>query len=113
MGCACVRTRRGAATLKGFVCSFAIALSLLIATADADEIIVATSHATGESQEGEMGRVLLAATDEPALIFKPQAGTWDWSRTIRLLIPVENPGEEALTLLLRASLGAWMVEGSA
>jgi hypothetical protein len=93
--------RRGAATLKAFVCSFAIALSLLIATADADEIIVETSHATVESQEGQMRRVLFAATDEPALIFKPQAGAWDWSRTIRLLIPVENPGEEALTLLLR------------
>ena len=93
--------RRGAATLKGFVRWFAIALSLLIATADADEIIVETSHAIVESQEGEMRRVLFAATDEPALIFKPQAGAWDWSRTIRLLIPVENPGEEALTLLLR------------
>ena len=38
--------------------------------------------------------------------FKPEAGAWDWSQTSRLVIPVENPANEALTLLLR-------VEGNA
>src|SRR5207245_3932545 len=42
-----------------------------------------------------------AAEDRPALIFKPVAGAWDWSQTGRLAIPVENPGDDALTLLLR------------
>jgi hypothetical protein len=35
-----------------------------------------------------------------ALIFKPRAGAWGWSQMSRLVIPVENPGDEALTLLL-------------
>jgi hypothetical protein len=34
------------------------------------------------------------------VIFKPVAGAWDWSQTSRLVIPVENPANEALTLLL-------------
>jgi hypothetical protein len=87
--------------LKSFPCSIAIALSLLIATTGGDEIIVETSHATIGSREGQRLRVVFAAENRPALIFKPEAGTWDWSRTSRLVIPVENPGDEALTLLLQ------------
>jgi hypothetical protein len=86
--------------LKGFLSSIAIALSPLIAAAGEEEITVDTSHATIESQEGQPLRVVFAAEDRPALIFKPRAGAWDWSRS-RLVIPVENPGDEALTLLLR------------
>ena len=87
--------------LNGFLCSIAIALSLLIAAAGGDEIIVETSHATIESREAQRLRVVFAAEDRPALIFKPVAGAWDWSQTGRLVIPVENPGDDALTLLLR------------
>jgi hypothetical protein len=87
--------------LKGFHCSIAIALSLLIATTGGDQIIVETSHATIEAQEEQRLRVVFAAEDRPALIFRPEAGAWDWSRTSRLVIPVYNPGDEALTLLLQ------------
>jgi len=86
--------------LRGFLRSIAIVLSPLITAAGEEEIIVETSHATIESQEGQQLRVVFAAEDRPALIFKPRAGAWDWSRS-RLVIPVENPGDEALTLLLR------------
>ncbi len=35
------------------------------------------------------------------MLFKPAHGSWDWSATGKLVIPVENPGEEPLTFLLR------------
>ena len=88
-------------TLKGFLCSIAIALSPLIAATGEEGIIVETSHVTIESKEGQPLRVVFAPEDRPALIFKPKGGTWDWSRESRLVIPVENPSDEALTLLLR------------
>jgi hypothetical protein len=87
--------------LNSFLCSIAVALSLLVGAAGGDEIIIETSHATIESRQGQRLRVVFAAEDRPALIFKPEAGTWDWSQTGRLVIPVENPGDDALTLLLR------------
>jgi len=99
MGDCGVSSRAG--RLNGFVCSIAVALSLLIAAAGGDEIIVETSHATIESRQGQRLRVVFAAEDRPALIFKPEAGAWDWSQASRLVIPVENPANEALTLLLR------------
>ena len=43
---------------------------------------------------------------QPAVLFKPADGAWDWSRTGKLVIPVENPGGEPVTLLLRVSDGA-------
>ena len=86
--------------LKGFLGLIAIALSPLIAAAGEEEIIVETSHAIIESQEGQPLRVVFAAEERPVLIFKPRAGIWDWSQS-RIAIPVENPGDEALTLLLR------------
>src|ERR1700730_7184213 len=96
-----VRIPRETAMLNSFLCSIAVALSLLVAAAGGDEIIIETSHATIESQEGQRLRVVFSAGDRPTLILKPAAGTWDWSRTSRLVIPVENPGDDALTLLLR------------
>jgi len=101
MGCCGVYPGERAAMLKGFLCSIAIALSLMIAAAGGDEIIIEPTHATIESQEGHRLRVVFAAEDRPALIFKPEADAWDWSQTSRLVIPVENPGNEAVTLLLR------------
>jgi len=88
-------------TLKGFLCSIAIALSPLIAATGEEGIIVETSHVTIESKEGQPLRVVFAPEDRPALIFKPKGGTWDWSRESRLVIPVENPSDQALALLLR------------
>ena len=85
---ACPRER---AMLNGFVCSIAVALSLLVVAAGGDEIIIETSNATIESRQGQRLRVVFAADDRPALIFKPEAGTWDWSQTSRLVIPVEPP----------------------
>jgi hypothetical protein len=86
--------------LKGFLYLIVIALSLLVAAAGGDEIIVETSHAIIESHEGKRLRVVFAAEDRPTLIFKPEAGAWDWSQTSQLVIPVENPGDEALTMSL-------------
>jgi hypothetical protein len=60
---ACPRER---AMLNGFVWSIAVALSLLIAAAGGDEIIVETSHATIESRQGQRRRVVFAAEDRPA-----------------------------------------------
>ena len=65
---------RERAMLDGLVCSIAVALSLLIAAAGGDEIIVETSNATIESRQGQRLRVVFAAEDRPALIFKPVAG---------------------------------------
>jgi len=96
----CCAYPRERAMLNGFLCSIAIALSLLIAAAGGDEIIVETSNATIESRQGQRLRVVFAAEERPAVIFKPVAGAWDWSQTSRLVIPVENPANEALTLLL-------------
>jgi hypothetical protein len=45
-----------AAMLKGFLYSIVIALSLLVATAGGDEIIVETSNAIIESHEGKVIR---------------------------------------------------------
>jgi len=91
---------RERAMLNGFLCSIAIALSLLIAAAGGDEIIVETSNATIESRQGQRLRVVFAAEERPAVIFKPVAGAWDWSQTSRLVIPIENQGDEALTMSL-------------
>jgi hypothetical protein len=74
---------------------------VLIAEAGADEIIVETLHATIESKEGQRLRVVFASEDRPAIAFKPKGGAWDWSQESRLVIPVENPNDQALTLQLR------------
>jgi hypothetical protein len=86
---------------RGFLCSIAIALSLLVTTAAGEEILVEPTHATIESQEGQRLRVVFATEDRPALTLKPKGGAWDWSRESRLVIPVENPSDETLTLQLR------------
>jgi hypothetical protein len=86
--------------LIAFSISIVIALSLLVAAAGGDEILVETSHATIEAHEGKRLRVVFAAEDRPTLIFKPEAGAWDWSQTSQLVIPVENQGDEALTMSL-------------
>jgi len=85
---------------QAFLCSIAIALTLLIAADGGAEIIVETSHATIESKKGQRLRVLFASADRPAVVFRPE-GSWAWPKRSRLVIPVENPGDGAVTLLLR------------
>src|SRR5215469_16965337 len=86
---------------KGFLCSIAIALLLLMTTAAAEEVLVEPTHVTIETKEGQRLRVVFATEDRPALALKPKGGAWDWSWESRLIIPVENPSDEALTLQLR------------
>ena len=86
---------------RGFLCSSALALLLLITTAAGEEILVEPTHATIESKEGQRLLVVFATEDRPALTLKPKGGAWDWSRESRLIIPVENPSGEALTVRLR------------
>ena len=97
--------RAGRALLIGFVVSLATVLCLSISPAggatQGDDPIVETSHASIESREGQALRVVFAAEGQPALIFKPSAEAWDWSATSKLVIPVDNSGDEPLTLLLR------------
>jgi P pilus assembly chaperone PapD len=85
---------------RGFLCSSALALLLLITTAAGEEMLVEPTHATIESKEGQRLLVVFATEDRPALTLKPKGGAWDWSRESRLVIPVENPSDEALTLQL-------------
>jgi hypothetical protein len=86
---------------RGFLCSITIALLLPITAGAEDEIVVEPTHATIEVHEGRRLRVVFATEDRPALTLKPKGGAWDWSRESRLVIPVENPSHEALTLQLR------------
>jgi hypothetical protein len=54
-----------------------------------------------EAREGQSLRIVFASEGQPAVLFKPAAGAWDWSQAGKLVIPVTNPGDEPLTLLLR------------
>jgi Beta-galactosidase len=68
---------------------------------------VEAERATIEPGEDGRLRVLLAAGGEPMLLFKPAHGVWDWSKTSRLAIPVDNEGDAPLTLTLRVEDAAW------
>src|SRR5438445_9942343 len=92
---------------RGSVVRLTIALPLMICGTDGgvaggdSDPIVETSHATIESRNGETLQVVFAAEGQPALLLKPVAGAWDWSLKSKLFVPVENPGDEPLALLLR------------
>src|SRR5215471_10714090 len=92
--------RRAVSSTSGVLCSIAIALLLLMTTAVGEEVLVEPTHVTIEATEGQRLRVVFATEDRPALTLKPKGGAWDWSRESRLIIPVENPSDEALTLQL-------------
>jgi hypothetical protein len=64
-----------------------------------------TWHAAIEARDGQRLRLVIANEGQPALLFKSVAGAWDWAATSKLSIPVENPGDEALTLSLRIASG--------
>ncbi len=44
---------------------------------------------------------MFAAAGQPAARFKPTGNAWDWRHTSKLVIPVENPADEPVALLLR------------
>jgi hypothetical protein len=67
---------------------------------------VAAEHATVEPGESGSLRVLLMPEGTPGLLFKPVQGAWDWSLTSKLVIPVDNPGDEPLDLHLRIESSA-------
>jgi hypothetical protein len=68
--------------------------------------MVDTTNASLESRDGEKLRIVFGPEGRPAVVFKPRAGAWDWSATSNLAIPVENPGDETLTLVLRIESAA-------
>ena len=82
-----------------------IALPLLISagggTTENGDVTIETLNATIESRDGQRLRVVFAKEEQSALLFRPAQGAWDWSATSKLFIPVENPGDEPLTLALR------------
>jgi hypothetical protein len=94
-----INSRCQLVTRQAFLCSIAIALTLLIAADGRAEVIVETSHATIESKKGQRLRVLFSA-----VVFRPGKGSWDWPERSQLVVPVENPGDRAV--LTRRSAAA-------
>jgi Beta-galactosidase len=78
----------------------ACSLAVLVCASDGAEPVVKTLNAVIASRDGERLRVMFAAEGQPAVLFKPADSAWDWSRTRKLVIPVENPGGEPVMLLL-------------
>jgi hypothetical protein len=90
----------------------ALPLMLVFSGADADAPVIETTNASVEALGGNKLRVVLAPQGRPAVVLRPATGAWDWSATSKLSIPVENPGDEALTLLLRIeSAPAQLMDG--
>src|SRR5437588_5824970 len=81
-------------------------LALPVSASQGDGTVVEASDAIIEARDGTGMRVVFAAEGQPAVLFKPADGAWDWRRTGKLVIPVENQGGEPVTLLLRVSDGA-------
>ena len=81
-------------------------LALLVSASQEDGTVVEASDAIIEARDGTGVRIVFAAEGQPGMLFKPADGAWDWSRTGKLVIPIENPGGEPVTLLLRVSDGA-------
>ena len=79
----------------------ACCLVLLVSASERDGLVVETSNTVIASRDGERLRVVFAAEEGPALLFRPREGAWDWRHTSKLVIPVDNPGGEPVTLLLR------------
>jgi len=87
-----------------------ITVSLLTLTSGAAaenvQFAVETLNATIESRDGGRLRVVFGKGEQPALLFKPVQGAWNWSATSKLFIPVENPGDEPLDLTLHIESAA-------
>src|SRR5260370_36130292 len=89
------------AAICGKVVTTACSLALLVSASEGDGVVLETSNAVIEARDGAGLRVVFAAEGQPALLFKPTDGVWDWRHTSKLVIPVENPGGEPVTLPLR------------
>jgi Beta-galactosidase len=76
-------------------------ISLGRGLAESIDFTIETSNATIESRDSERLRIVFANEERPALLLRPARGVWDWSATSKLVIPAANPGDEALTLVLR------------
>jgi len=83
----------------------ACCLALLTAASEDDGPVVEMSNAVIASRDEERLRVVFAAEGRPTLLFKPRGGAWDWD-TSKIVISVENPGAEPVTLLLQVEDGA-------
>jgi hypothetical protein len=68
--------------------------------------VVETPDAVIESRVGDHLRLRYAAADQPRVVFKPAQGAWDWSAGGTIVVPVANPGSEALTLRLAVASAA-------
>jgi hypothetical protein len=68
---------------------------------ESPDFTVETVNAAIESRNGQRLRVVFSKEEQPALVFTPVHGAWDWSATSKLVIPVENPDDEPLSLTLR------------
>jgi Beta-galactosidase len=88
------------------VITFALLISFGGNTAENADVLVETLNATVVSQDAQRLRVVFAKTEQPEVLFKPAHGAWDWSVTSKLTLPVENPGDEILTLMLRVESDA-------
>src|SRR5260370_41962543 len=86
------------AAICGKVVTSACSLALLVSASEGDGIVLETSNAVIEARDGAGLRVVFAAEGQPALLFKATDGVWDWRHTSKLVIPVENPGGEPVTL---------------
>jgi len=89
----------------GAICVLALiavgCLALLMAASESSDPVIETSNAVIASRDGERLRVLFAAEGQPALRFKPRGRAWDWRETSKLVIPVENPGGDPVSVRLR------------
>jgi hypothetical protein len=88
------------AALYGLALLAACCLILLVGAVATADPVVETSNATIKSRDGAWLRVVFSSEGRPAVVFKPEGGVWDWRETGKLVIPVENLGGLAATLLL-------------
>lgn len=89
------------AAIRGKALISSCCLALLVSASESDGTVVETSNAVIKARDRAGLRVVFAAEEQPAVLLKPGSGAWDWSGTGKLVIPVENPGGEPVTLLLR------------
>ena len=85
------------AAICGTALTLACWLALLVSAGEGDGTIVETSNAVIGARDGARLRIVFAAEGQPAVLFKPADGVWDWRHTSKLTIPVENPGGAPVT----------------
>lgn len=70
-------------------------------TLRSDEPTVEMSHAAIEARDAGRLHVVFGNEGQPAVLFRPAKGAWDWAASSKLFIPVENLEPEPVTVLLR------------